>query len=104
MIIYYYQKIVSFEIFKEVRNLKKPYTELKNGDIVLFYTDLGFGREIVMDGTVMSVQNERVRICFLEGYKSRTEDIPHGKVISVYDPEGEDMRIENYSGTGYYVE
>ena len=69
-------------------------SELKQGDVVVFnVTIYAGGKEEVYDGNVIYVDNERktVCVCYLEGYKSRTDDIPFDKMIAKFDENGEEM-------------
>lgn len=69
-------------------------SELKPSDTVVFNVTVYAGdKEKVYDGNVIYVDNERkaVCVCYLEGYKSRTDDIPFGKMIAKADENGEEM-------------
>ena len=69
-------------------------SELKQGDVVVFnVTVYADGKEEVYDGNVIFVNDEKktVSVCYLEGYKSRTDDIPFNRMIAKYDENGEEM-------------
>lgn len=69
-------------------------SELKPKDIVVFnVTVYAGGKEEVYDGNVIYVDKERktVCVCYLEGYKSRSDIIPFEKMIAKYDENGEEM-------------
>ena len=69
-------------------------SELKQNDTVVFYvTTCTGGKEEVYDGNVIYVDKERenVCVCYLEGYKSRSDVIPFSKMIAKYDENGEEM-------------
>lgn len=69
-------------------------SELKEGDIVVFNVTVYAGRkEEVYDGNVIYVDKDRktVCVCYLEGYKSRSDVIPFEKMIAKYDENGEEM-------------
>lgn len=69
-------------------------SDLKFNDVVVFnVTVYAGGKEEIYDGNVISVNNERktVCVCYLEGYKSRTDNIPFEKMIAKYDENGEEM-------------
>lgn len=69
-------------------------SELKQGDVVVFnVTVYANGKEETYDGNVISVNNERktVSVCYLEGYKSRTDNIPFDKMIAKADENGKEM-------------
>ena len=69
-------------------------SELKNGDEVIFnVTVYAGGKEEVYDGTVICVDEKwkTVSVCYLEGYKSRTDVIPFKKMIAKADESGKEM-------------
>lgn len=69
-------------------------SELKQGDVVVFnITVYAGGKEEVYDGNVIYVDNDRkvVCVCYLEGYKSRTDNIPFEKTIAKADKNGKEM-------------
>lgn len=69
-------------------------SELKQGDVVVFKaTVCAGGKEEVYDGNVIYVDNDRnpVCVCYLEGYKSRSDIIPFEKMIAKADENGEEM-------------
>lgn len=75
--------------------------ELKSNDIVIFkrYCDI-LEREDFQDGNIIAVYPEReeVDICWLEGYKSRTDSVKYEKVIAKFDINGKPMKFGIYSG------
>lgn len=77
------------------------YKNLKSEDIVIFkrYCDI-LKEETFQDGNVLSVNPERktVSILWLEGYKSRQDDIEFKKIVAKYDENGEYMNFGVYSG------
>jgi len=83
------------------------YSELKQGDIVLFkrYNDI-YEDEVYEDGSVIYVREDAklVSISWLEGYKSRVDEVPFSKVIVKSDPQGEYMVFDNYSGKSVLLE
>lgn len=83
----------------------KP-TELKQGEQVVFliYDDI-FDKEVYEIGNVVNVDKERERIgvSWLEGYKSRNEDINYNKVIAKYDKNGEYMEFGNIKGNSVLI-
>lgn len=76
-------------------------SDLKISTPVVFktYSDI-LERKIPMDGNVIAVipETRNVVVCWLEGYKSRTDNIPYEDMIAAHDPNGEMMRFENISG------
>lgn len=83
------------------------HTELKQGDIVIFrqFCDI-LEREDYQDGSVISVDNERkkVTVCWLDGYKSRVDDIDFCKVIAKPSHDGEFMKLGVFSGKFFLLE
>lgn len=77
------------------------HEDLKSNDIVIFkrYCDI-LEEEDFQDGNVIAVYPEHgeVDICWLEGFKSRTDSVKYEKVIAKYDTNGEHMRFGAYSG------
>ncbi len=76
-------------------------SELKPNDTVVFYVTIyAGGKEEVYDGNVIYVDNERktVCVCYLEGHKSRTDNIPFGKMIAKADENGEEMLFGGWIG------
>jgi len=74
-------------------------SELKQNDIVVFNVVVYAGEEEeTFDGNVISVDNDNksVSVCYLEGYKSRTDVIPFNKMIAKHDPNGEEMKFGGY--------
>lgn len=60
--------------------------------------------EEVFHGHITSVYKKTVSVCCLYGYKSINEDVPVEKILSVYDPNGEEHKIGCYSGKGILTE
>ena len=83
----------------------KP-TELKRYEQVVFlvYSDI-FDKEIYEIGNVIYIdkERERIRINWLEGYKSRSEDFGYNKVIAKYDKNGEYMEFGNIKGNSILI-
>ncbi|MBW9154274.1 hypothetical protein [Clostridium estertheticum] len=78
------------------------HKDLKQGDIVIFKLyDNEDKEESFKDGSVISVYSERkeVSISYLDGYKSRSDDVAFDKVIAKFDTNGEHMVFGNLSGT-----
>lgn len=73
-------------------------SDLKQGRLVIFklYSDI-FKKKIPWDGNVIYVEPERKRVCvcYLDGYKSETEDIPYEDMLAAYDENGEMMTFDN---------
>lgn len=71
-------------------------SDLKQGDIVVFYVTVYAGEdESSYDGNVIAVypDTRKVAVCYLEGYKSRSDIIPYEKMIAKYDKNGEVMKF-----------
>lgn len=69
-------------------------SELKPNDEVVFNVTVYAGdKEQVYDGSVIYINNDKktVCVCYLDGYKSRTDDIPFEKMIAKADENGEEM-------------
>lgn len=85
------------------------HEELKQGDIVIFkirlFPDLQ-EEEDFHDGNVIAVYPEmkKVCICYLEGYKSRSDEFPYEKVVAKYDENGERMKFGCLSGPSVLLE
>ena len=83
------------------------HEELNSNDIVIFkrYCDI-LEKEDFQDGNVIAVYPERreIGICWLEGYKSRTDSIEYEKVIAKYDTNGKPMKFGVYSGTSILLD
>lgn len=77
------------------------HENLKSEDIVIFkrYCDI-LEKETFQDGSVLSVNLKRktVSILWLEGYKTRQDDVVFDKVVAKYDKNGEHMKFGVYSG------
>lgn len=74
-------------------------SELKPNDTVVFYVIIYADRkEEVYDGNVIYIDNERkaVCVCYLEGYKSRSDIIPFDKMIAKADENGEEMLFDDW--------
>jgi hypothetical protein len=83
------------------------YEDLKQNDIVIFkrYCDI-LEREDFQDGSVITVYTDikKVAISWLEGYKSRVDEVEYDKVIAKYDPNGENMKFGIFSGNSVLLE
>ena len=69
-------------------------SELQKDYIVVFYVpNYTDGKEEVYDGNVIYVDNnaKSVCVCYLDGYKSRSDIIPFEKMIAKADENGEEM-------------
>lgn len=77
------------------------HEDLISSDIVIFkrYCDI-LEKEDFQDGYVIAVypEHSEVDICWLEGYKSRTDSVKYEKVIAKADTNGELMTFGAYSG------
>lgn len=76
-------------------------SELKENAQVVFkiYSDI-FKRKICEIGSVIYVLPNRreVCVCYLDGYKSRSENIPYEDMVACYDENGEMMSFNNIKG------
>ena len=76
-------------------------SELKENAQVVFkiYSDI-FKRKIYEIGSVIYVLPNRreVSVCYLDGYKSRSENIPYEDMVACYDENGEMMSFNNIKG------
>lgn len=83
------------------------HEELKREDIVIFkrYNDI-LEKEDFQDGYVIGIypESKQVDICWLEGYKSRTDSVEYNKVIAKYDANGEEMKFGLYTGNSVLLE
>ncbi|WP_252251208.1 hypothetical protein [Clostridium sp. VAP52] len=83
------------------------HEDLKSGDIVIFkrYSNT-LEEETFQDGYVIGVYTERkeVSICWLEGYKSRSDLIKYENVVAKYDKNGEHMKFGIYSGNSVLLD
>jgi hypothetical protein len=83
------------------------HEDLKQNDIVIFkrYCDI-LEREDFQDGSVIAVYPEiqKVAISWLEGYKSRVDEVEYIKVIAKYDPNGKSMKFGVFSGNSVLLE
>lgn len=70
-------------------------SDLQPNDEVVFNVKVYAGdeKEDTYDGTVLFVNKKMrtVTVCYLEGYKSRTDDIPFEKMLAKADENGEEM-------------
>ena len=59
-----------------------------------------YGKKVPMDGSVIYVTPNRKTVCvsYLDGYHSRTEDIPYEDMLAAYDKDGEMMKFDNIKG------
>ena len=69
------------------------------------YSDI-YKKKIHMDGHVVGISLKRreVWVCYLEGYKSRTENIPFEDMVAAYDENGEMMQFDNIKGKSVLLE
>ena len=76
-------------------------SELKENAQVVFkiYSNI-FKRKIYETGSVIYVLPNRreVCMCYLDGYKSRSENIPYEDMVACYDENGEIMSFDNIKG------
>ena len=76
-------------------------SELKVNAQVVFkiYCDI-YKRKIYEIGSVIYVLPNRreVCVCYLDGYKSRSENIPYEDMVACYDENGEMMSFNNIKG------
>ena len=76
-------------------------SELKVNAQVVFkiYSNI-FKRKIYEIGSVVYVLPNRreVCVCYLDGYKSRSENIPYEDMVACYDENGEMMSFNNIKG------
>lgn len=76
-------------------------SELKVNAQVVFkiYCDI-YKRKIYEIGSVVYVLPNRreVCVCYLDGYKSRSENIPYEDMVACYDENGEMMSFNNIKG------
>ena len=76
-------------------------SELKVNAQVVFkiYSNI-FKRKIYETGSVIYVLPNRreVCVCYLDGYKSRSENIPYEDMVACYDENGEMMSFNNIKG------
>lgn len=76
-------------------------SELKENAQVVFkiYSDI-FKRKIYEIGSVIYVlpNSRKVCVCYLDGYKSRSENIPYEDMVACYDENGEMMSFNNIKG------
>lgn len=82
--------------------MARKCSSLKENEIVVFEVKSTIieGKNAVYDGNVIYVDNEQriVAVCYLEGFRSRTADIPFEKMKAVYNPKGEEMWFDNIHG------
>lgn len=57
-------------------------------------------RKVPETGTVLWVDQDKktVAVAWLDGYKSRTEDIPYEDMLAMYDKSGTEMSFEHIHG------
>ena len=76
-------------------------SELQKNRLVVFniYDEI-YKKKIPMDGSVIYVLPEKrtVCVCYLDGYHSRTEDIPYEDMLAAYNENGEMMKFDNIKG------
>lgn len=83
------------------------HDQLKEGNIVVFkmYSDI-CKEEVFQDGNVISVLSDRneVSVTYLEGYKSRNDNIHYDKMVAKWDINGKYMTFGNISGNSILIE
>lgn len=76
-------------------------SELKVNAQVVFkiYSDI-YKQKIYEIGSVIYVlpNSRKVCVCYLEGYKSRSENIPYEDMVACYNENGEMMSFDNIKG------
>lgn len=80
--------------------MRKCSSLLMNEQVIFkVYSDI-YKEKIPEIGSVINVNNKRktVAVCYLDGYKSRTEDISYEDMLAVYNPNGVIMQFNNISG------
>lgn len=77
----------------EVRSRVKPDT------IVLWPY-----RDNVEEGTVLFTRGEVAALIWLEGYKSRNDDVLFGNILAIHDPKGPEMDLFPFKGKGHFTE
>lgn len=85
---------------KKVEKTRKCSSLQENEQVVFKVDPYHNNEKRVFDGSVIYVSPDRkqVCVCYLEGYKSRTDDIPYEDMLAVYDKEGNYMKFDNISG------
>jgi|GEM_PF-2354056 len=80
--------------------INRKCSDLKQNDNVVFKVSVYGDEKETFDGSVIYVNNvnKTVSICYLEGYHSRTDNIPYSNMIAVYDLNGEHMKFDGISG------
>lgn len=80
---------------------KMKCSELKENTKVVFkiYSDI-YKDKIYEIGSVICIfpKTKKVCVCYLDGYKSLTEDIPYEDMVACYDDNGEMMSFDNIKG------
>lgn len=83
------------------------HTQLKQEDLVIFLIKDDLSKEEVYEqGSVIKVysHNKSIDILWLEGYRSRVDNVPFNKVIAKYDKNGEQMKFDVFSGPSVLLE
>ena len=79
----------------------KKCSELERNTQVVFkiYSDI-YKEKIYEIGSVIYVLPTRRQVCvsYLEGYKSRTDNIPYEDMVACYDENGKEMSFDNIGG------
>ena len=81
--------------------MTRACTSLKKDEQVVFLCHSTiYDKKVPEIGNVIYVLPEKktVCVCYLEGYKSRTEDVPYEDMLAVYDKDGEEMYFDNIHG------
>lgn len=81
---------------------KLKCSELEQGRGIVFKINIFQNEEKqYWTGNVIYVNQKSRTVCvsYLEGYKSRTDDIPFEDCIAAYDIDGTMMKFDNIQGT-----
>jgi hypothetical protein len=57
----------------------------------------------VETGDVQFLSNGHAALIWLEGYKSRNDDVKHEELLAVWDPNGPDEAIFPFKGRGHLL-
>ena len=79
--------------------MKRNVKTLQNGEQVVFniYNNI-YNKKIPEVGSVVDVEDNRIWIRWLEGYRDRLDFIPFEDMIAVYDENGEMMEWTGIKG------
>lgn len=85
--------------------MKRSCKSLKENEQVVFLIHSNiYGKKIYEEGNVIYVTDTHVCVCWLDGYKSRSNDIPFSDMVAVYNPEGEYMTFDYIKGPSDLLE